>query len=93
MVRRVQRETRYITPRYCAAAFKPLLVPVVALLAQRLPIGLVPKQGLIATVRRYVIDHSSWHDVATLLMVSTQWMPLQERCPRLLPPAAIPALR
>ena len=40
-----------------AGFLKALLGGVMAGLAERLPIGLIPKQAIVASVRGFVIDH------------------------------------
>ena len=52
---------------------------IVAFLAQRLPVRLVPEQPLIAPVRNEVIYHRRGHDLSLCLAEGTQRMLLQEK--------------
>ena len=63
---------------------KPAVLPrrlgVMAALAQRLPVRLVPKQRLIALVRDDVIHHRGWHDTPVTLAQGAQRVRCQEHC-------------
>ena len=51
---------------------------IVMFFAQRFPIGLIPKQSLIASVRDDVVDHSRGHNLSLCLAEDTQRMLLKE---------------
>jgi hypothetical protein len=66
---------------------------IVALLAQRLPVGLIPKQLIVSTVWNYVVNHRSDHNMPALPVVSTKRVVTQETSPCPLPLCAISTLR
>nr|DAY97717.1 MAG TPA: hypothetical protein [Caudoviricetes sp.] len=47
---------------------------VVARLAQRLPVFLVPEQLLVTSMGNDVVNNSGWHNLSLLLAADTQWM-------------------
>ena len=65
-----------------------------ALLAEWLPIALIPEQPLVATVRNDVIHHRCWNNFSFRLTESAKRMLLQEKAPSLTPPGVIaPSIR
>lgn len=73
-----------------------LLIPVLghslavmAFLAQCLPVGFIPEQLLIPTVRHDMVHHGGFHQPALLLTPDTQRMCFQEPAPCPAPPAVI----
>ena len=64
---------------------------VMAVLAQCLPVILIPEQILVSPVRNDVVHHRRSGQPAFLLALDAQWMPSQVCCPRLAPFAVIPA--
>ena len=64
---------------------------VVMLLAQRLPVVLVPEQTRITTVRNDVINHGSLHVPRRVFFqaLHTKWVFLKEQSTCLLPSATI----
>ena len=65
---------------------------VMAILAQRLPVLLIPEQILVTPVRNDVVHHRRSSQPAFLLALDAQWMPSKIRCPCLAPLAVIPAI-
>ncbi len=65
---------------------------VVAGLAQRLPVGFVPKNRHITPVRGDVVHHRSPDNQPARVACRAKWPVAQERGPRLLPFVAIAAL-
>ena len=61
-----------------AGGFLRLLVGVVALLAQRLPVALIPEQFDVALVRLDVVDHVGRHHLSKLSVHAAQRMRAQE---------------
>ena len=65
---------------------------VMAILAQRLPVLLIPEQILVTPVRNDVVHHRRSSQPAFLLALDAQWMPSKIRRPHLAPLAVIPAI-
>ena len=61
-----------------------------ASLAERLPVGLIPEQPLIAPMRDDVIHHCCGHDLALRKAEGAQRMLLQEESASLTPAAVVP---
>lgn len=83
-----------IPPPLCAseAAILCGCLDVMASLAQRLPVGSIPKQILVTTMRFDVVNHSSCYYLAALLMLGAKWMLAKEAFARLLPGIAVASL-
>ena len=75
-----------ITTNFTARHFKPFFVPVMAWLAQRLPVVSIPKQLHIAFMGRDVIHHRGFNYLAKLKVHGTNWVLDQISLARLLPP-------
>ena len=65
---------------------------VMAVLAQCLPVILIPEQILVSPVRNDVVHHRRSSQPAFLLALDAQWMPSQVCCPCLAPPTVIPTI-
>ena len=74
------------------AALDALFGAAVMRAAERLPIGLVPEQPLVASMCPDVIDHGRRHQSAGALAHDAQRMLAQVRCPRLVPAGVVAAL-
>lgn len=93
MMARVYRYATQIAPNNGAGFFEPLLMTVVAMLAQRLMITLVPEFFLIASMRLNVIDDGGSYDLPMLQVIGTQWMLAQIPRTILLPCGSIATFR
>lgn len=67
--------------------------PVMALLAKRLPVGLIPEQNLVSPVRLDMIHNRCRRQFSCLLTLYAKRILYQELLPCLLPPAAVATLK
>ena len=65
---------------------------VMARLAQRLPVFLVPEQLLVTSMGNDVVNHSGWHNLSFLLAADTQWVGSKECLSGSLPPSVVSLL-
>lgn len=92
MVIRAQWHSCRITAQRSPGLLHPLLRRTMVMITKRLPIGLLPHEGIIALMRPDMVDHCSGSDFALLLAHTTQWMLSKEPRPRLLPSVSVSTL-
>lgn len=85
MVTGIHRDAIQAATGDAPTLFLPLLVAVVALLAQRLPIAARPEQLQVSTVRHFVVHHRGFDHMAKLLVHDTQRVCGKELFTSLLP--------
>jgi hypothetical protein len=88
----MHRDTIQAATNRPATSLKPLLVGIVARRAERLPVGSIPKQGLITVVRLHVIDHRRQANTPQLLTHHTLRMRPEMTLASLPPRMSIAAL-
>lgn len=74
-----------------ARLFETLLVGVMAVLAQRLPVGAIPEQFGIAVMGLNMINHCCLGDAAMVFALGAQWVFSQPANPGALPAIAVHA--
>ena len=81
-----------IAASHHAAALFLRFDAVVALLAERLPIGLIPEQGAVTAVRHHVVDHRCCSGAPHLLAQPAQWVRCQVSAACSQPAIVVPTL-
>ena len=90
----ILQSTKFFTAQSIFILLIPVLghgLAVMAVLTQCLPVGFIPEQLLIPTMRHDMIYHRCLHQPALFLAPDTQRMCFQEPAPCPAPPAVIPA--
>lgn len=87
----VDRVTSGSTTEHNTGLLETLLVGIVAMLAQRLPVGAIPEQFGIAVMGLNMINHCCLGDAAMVFAFGAQWVFSQPANPGALPAIAVHA--